>query len=580
MEGCIIELERYRKHSQMARGLAKAELVFKNASVFMAHTGEFVAGDVAVADGIVLGVGSYEGETEIDLTGKYLCPGFIDSHLHLESTLVTPGELIRQAAQCGTTTFLVDPHESANVSGTAGIDYILEQTEQVPANVYVMMPSCVPSTHVDDNGCALTAGKMKAYLNHPRILGLGEVMDASSVINGNVSMHEKLGLFGSRVRDGHAPFLNGGDLSAYALAGISTDHECVDYAYAMEECRRGIQVLIREGSAAHNLEAIVKGIVENHTETDSFCFCTDDKHIEEIRKDGHINYNVKRAVELGLPVEKALRMATIQAARTYGLSHLGAIAPGCQADFVVLGDLCGLSVLEVYHKGVKIQKDQAVEIKPCAPQLKNTVHVLNFQKERLVLKHPGTKAHVIRMEEGQITTRDEVEEVPFEETEKGRFFRPDGVYQKIAVIERHRYTGKIGVGIVKGFGIRGGAIASSVGHDSHNLIVVGDNDDDMELAVKELIRTQGGYTVVEQGAVYETLALPIMGLMSDAGYERVNETLSHMLKKAHGMGIPAGFDPFITLSFLALPVIPEIRMTPRGIYLVGEDRMLGDPFQR
>ena len=277
-----MELENYRKHSKMARGLEKAELVFKNANVFMAHTGEFVSGDVAVAGGVVLGVGSYEGETEIDVGGKYLCPGFIDSHLHLESTLVTPGELIRQAAQCGTTTFIVDPHESANVSGTAGIDYILEQTEQVPANVFVMMPSCVPATYVDDNGCVLTAGKMKSYLENPRILGLGEVMDAHSVINGNVSMHEKLGLFRSRVLDGHAPFLPL-QLSAYALAGISTDHECVDYAYAMEECRRGMQVLIREGSAAHNLEAIVKGIVEHHTDTDSFCFCTDDKHIEEIR---------------------------------------------------------------------------------------------------------------------------------------------------------------------------------------------------------------------------------------------------------------------------------------------------------
>lgn len=574
-----MELEKYRRHSQMAQGLTKAELVFKNASVFMAHTGEFVDGDVAVADGMVLGVGSYEGEKEIDLAGKYLCPGFIDSHLHLESTLVTPGELIRQAAQCGTTTFIVDPHESANVSGTAGIDYILEQTEQVPANVFVMMPSCVPATHVDDNGCTLTAGKMKAYLKHPRILGLGEVMDAASVINGNVSMHEKLGLFKSRVRDGHAPFLEMGALNAYALAGISTDHECVDYAYAMEERRRGMQVLIREGSAARNLEAIIKGIVENHTETDGFCFCTDDKHIEEIRREGHINYNVKRSVELGLPVEKALRMATIQAARTYGLSHLGAIAPGYQADFVVLEDLQKLVVLEVYHKGVRVPKDEAVEIKPCAPQLKNTVHILSFDKARLVLKHPGTKAHVICMEEGQITTRSQVEEVPYEETAKGRVFCSDDTYQKIAVIERHKYTGKAGVGIVRGFGLRGGAIASSVGHDSHNLIVVGDNDGDMELAVKELVRTQGGYTVVENGVVYETLALPIMGLMSDAGYEAVNAALSRMLKKAHGMGIPAGFDPFITLSFLALPVIPEIRMTPRGIYLTGEDRMLVHPFQ-
>ncbi len=380
-----MELEKYRIYSEMARGIRKADLVFKNANVFMAHTGEFVQGDVAVADGMILGVGSYTGLEEKDMTGKYLCPGFIDSHLHLESTLVTPGELIRQAAQCGTTTFIVDPHESANVSGTDGIDYILDQTADVPANVYVMMPSCVPATHVDDNGCVLTAGRMKGYLDHPRILGLGEVMDAVSVVNGNVSMHEKLSLFQNKVRDGHAPFLSEGDLSAYALAGISTDHECVTYEYALEEARRGMQVLIRQGSAARNLEAIIKGIVENNTDTSSFCFCTDDKHIEEIRKEGHINYNIRLAVSLGLPVEVALKMATIQAARCYGLTSLGAIAPGYQADLVVLDDLEDFNVTEVYHKGTKIIRDEKKEIRACDPKLKNTVHISNFSEKQLGL---------------------------------------------------------------------------------------------------------------------------------------------------------------------------------------------------
>ena len=574
-----MELEKYRVHSKMARGLKNAPLVFKNANVFLSHTGEFQMADVAVADGIVLGVGQYQGETEIDLKGQILSPGFIDSHLHLESTLVTPGELIRQAAQCGTTTFIVDPHESANVSGGAGIDYILEQTEDVPANVFVMMPSCVPATHVDDNGCTFNGAKMKAYLNNPRILGLGEVMDAVSVIQGSVSMFEKLGLFQDKVLDGHAPFLEHGELAAYALAGISTDHECVTYEYAMEECRNGMQVLIREGSAAHNLDAIVKGIVENHTDTGSFCFCTDDKHIEEIRRDGHINYNVKRAVELGLPLEKALKMATIQPARCYGLKKLGAIAPGYQADFVVLDNSSDLNVMGVYHKGKRIIPDEKTEIKPCQPQLKNTIHILDFHEKRLLLPHPGKKAHVILMEEGQITTKEMYEDVPWEEANGKKLFASNEVYQKIAVIERHKYTGKVGVGIVKGFGIRGGAIASSVSHDSHNIIVVGDNDRDMVLAVQELVRTQGGYTIVENGKVFQTLALPVMGLMSDAGYEQVNADLAAMLPKAHEMGIPAGFDPFITLSFMALPVIPEIRITPRGIYLVREDRMLRDPFQ-
>ena len=573
-----MELEVYRRYSQMARGLEKAELVFKNGRVFSSGTGEFIEGDVAVADGIVIGVGTYEGETEIDLDGKVICPGFIDSHLHLESTLVTPGELVRQAAQCGTTTFIVDPHESANVSGTDGIDYILDQTEDAPANVYVMMPSCVPATHVDDNGCLLTAGRMKAYLDHPRILGLGEVMDAPSVINGSIAMHEKLHLFQDRVKDGHAPFLSPGDLAAYVLGGIDTDHECVDYEYAMSEARNGMYVLIREGSAARNLDAIVKGIVEHHTDTSSFCFCTDDKHIEEIRKEGHINYNVKRAVQLGLPVEKALQMATIQPARCYGLYQLGMIAPGRQADFVILDNVTDLNVTDVYHCGKKIIKDEKVEVKPCPPHLKNTVHVSGFSEERLKLKHPGTKARVIQMLEKQIVTKAVLEEVPRMEADGEKYFAPDSEYQKIAVIERHKNTGKMGVGIVKGYGIRGGAIASSVSHDSHNIIVVGDNDRDMALAVKEMIRTQGGYTLVCNGEIYGTLPLPIMGLMSDAGYENVNEALARMIPKAHEMGVKDGFDPFITLSFMALPVIPEIRITPRGIYLVNEDRMLRTPF--
>lgn len=573
-----MELEKYRIYSEMARGIRKAPLVFKNANVFYAHTGEFRKGDVAVADGMIIGTGNYQGEKEVDLTGKYLCPGFIDSHLHLESTLVTPGELIRQAAQCGTTTFIVDPHESANVSGTAGIDYILEQTEDVPANVYVMMPSCVPATHVDDNGCILTAGKMKTYLENPRILGLGEVMDAVSVINGSVAMHEKLSLFQNKIRDGHAPFLRSGDLAAYALAGIATDHECVDYEYAMEECRNGMQVLIREGSAARNLDAIVSGIVKNNTDTSGFCFCTDDKHIEDIRREGHINYNIRRSVELGLSPEKAIQIATIQTARCYGLTQLGAIAPGCQADLVVFKSLETMEVQDVYHKGKIVLKDEKTEIRPCAPELKNTVHLKNFEEKDLYLSCKNQKAHVLQMMEGQIVTKDVYEEVPFCEEKGEKVFASDEVFQKIAVIERHKCTGKVGVGIVKGFGIQGGAIASSVSHDSHNLIVIGDNDQDMYLAVQELVRTQGGYTLVEKGRVFDTLPLPVMGLMSDAGYEKVNDLLESMISKAHSMGIKKGFDPFITLSFMALPVIPDIRVTPRGVYLVNEDRILTSPF--
>lgn len=562
-----MELNEFKRASRIAHGLEKADLVIKNARVVNVFTEEIVEGDIAVADGKIVGVGVYEGLRNHNVGGAVVCPGFIDSHLHLESTLVTPGELICQAAKKGTTTFIVDPHESANVSGSRGIDYILEQTKDVPANVYVMMPSCVPSTEVDDNGCVMRAADMKPYLNHPRILGLGEVMDYISVTEGKEEMHEKLELFRKKQIDGHAPYLSFEDLTAYTYAGITTDHECVDYAYAMEERRMGMTVLIREGSAAKNLEDIVGGIVEHQTDTSGFCFCTDDKHIEDIQKEGHINYNVKRASELGIPVIKAIKMATLQPARTYGLTHLGAIAPGYQADFVVMDNLENQKIFEVYFRGERIENIE-VPVKKCDPKLKNTVHLEKFEESQLKLYLSGGQTHVIEMQQGQITTRDVTAEFPEGE------FKSDGRFQKIAAVERHKNTGLTGVGIVKGFGIRDGAIASSMTHDSHNIIVIGDNDRDMALAVKALERVQGGYTIVERGRVAGTLRLPIMGLMSDDGYEKVRDTLEEMIQKAHEMGVDKRVEPFVTLSFMALPVIPEIRITPRGVYQVAKGRFL------
>lgn len=564
-----MERNQYIRCSETARGLRKADLVLKNCNVINVFTEEILQGDIAVTDGIIAGIGKYEGVLEKDMSGNYICPGLIDSHLHLESTLVTPAELIHQAACCGTTTFLVDPHESANVSGCAGIDYILEQTKKVPANVFVMMPSCVPATKIDDNGAVLTAKEMLPYLNRERILGLGEVMDYRSVVEGDAVMHEKLELFQDKKLDGHAPFLGDRELSAYAMAGISTDHECVDYEYAMEERRRGMTVLIREGSGAKNLEAIVKGIVEHGTDTAGFCFCTDDKHVEEIRKEGHINYNVKKAVSLGIPFLKAIKMATIQAATCYGLKRLGAIAPGYQADLVVFDNPERFHILEVYHKGKLLKKEESIEIQECGKVLKNTVHLAYFSQDKLKLKRQEEPFPVIRLLEGQIITKEERTCLP-----GGEYFEPNDRYNKIAAVERHRNTGKIGVGAAVGYNLRKGAIASSVSHDSHNIIVIGDNDGDMELAVNELIRSQGGYTIVEEGRIFKTLELPIMGLMSDAGYEQVKSILEEMIKKAHAMGVPEKMDPFITLSFLALPVIPEIRITPRGIYQVTENKFL------
>ena len=563
-----MNLRKYKRCSNIARGLEKADLVLKNSKIINVFTEEIIDGDIAIAEGIIAGIGNYSGIQEKDLNGKYVCPGFIDSHLHLESTLVTPGELISQAALCGTTTFIVDPHESANVCGLAGIDYILNQTEDVTANVFVMMPSCVPATDIDDNACRITAEIMEPYLHNERILGLGEVMDYVSVVEGRPEMHEKLQLFDQKVRDGHAPFLGDQDLQAYVMAGITTDHECTDFAYAMKERRNGMTVLIREGSAARNLEAIVEGIVSNHISTAGFCFCTDDKHIEDIKKEGHINFNVRKAIDIGINPIHAIQMATIQPARCYGLESIGAVAPGYQADLVVFEDLSHIKVEEVYYKGQKIEKHNSNHIRKCPLELKNTIRVGDFSREKFKL-NKSDSCHVIQMEEGQISTKDVILKVTNPNELEG-----NGKVQKIAVIERHRGSGKMGVGLVGGFGLKYGAIASSVSHDSHNIIVIGDNDVDMDLAVKELIRTQGGYTIVCKHQIYETLGLPIMGLMTDIGFDKVNEKLERMIRKAHELGVPMGMDPFITLSFMALPVLPEIRITPRGIYSVSNGMFL------
>ena len=556
-----MEYSLYHKLSQIALHERKAELVLRNAMIADVFTDEIRRADIAVADGYIAAVGgSYEGTEEIDLNGKYVLPGFMDAHLHLESTMVTPNELITAAALCGTTTFIVDPHEAANVSGTEGIDYILDQTEHSPANVFVMMPSCVPATEYDDNGCLLTAEKMAPYLSSPRILGLGEVMNAPGVIHGDRQLHKKLELFSGRILDGHAPYLPDDELTAYALAGIRTDHEASDFDYALEEIRRGIHVHIREGSAAHNLETLINGILAHDLPCENFSFCTDDKHIEDILRQGHINYNVRRAVELGLSPMAAIKMATINTARCYGLKELGAVAPGYQADLIVTDDLSSFRILSVYHKGRLIDPSVRPETAACPDSLKNTVHVRPLSSDAFRLSITKEEVPVIRLNASQITTSKIACHLP-----KTDNYLPQDGFNKIAAVERHKATGKTGVGICTGYNIRNGAIASSVSHDSHNIIVIGDNDADMLLAVSEIIRVQGGYTLVSRGKVLGTLPLPVMGLMSEAGFETVNRTLGQMIAEAHRLGIPDEVEPFITLSFLALPVIPEIRITPRGV---------------
>lgn len=566
-----MNFQQFNDLAKAARGEIPAELVFRGGNVVNVFTGEVLETSVAVTDGTIVGGGDqYVGETEIDLAGKYLCPGLIDGHIHLESTMVTPAELVEQAVRCGTTTYIVDPHEAANVSGADGIDYILNETADVPANVYVMMPSCVPALPFEDNGCTFDANEMRNYLDNPRVLGLGEVMDYVSTVNAAPAMAEKLALFDGKPKDGHAPMLTENELNAYVLAGITNDHECSTSEEVLEKRRLGMHIHVREGSAARNLEAIVRGIVQEHQLTDGFSFCTDDKHIEDIRQEGHIDHCVRKAIACGLAPVDAIRMATINTARHYGLHHqLGAIAPGMQADFVVLDDLETVHIHAVYHRGQDVSDFRAQPKLPQDSPLRRTVHCQPVRPEQLELP-VGETSHVIRIAAGQLVTENECCALP----QQNGLFVPQGEFSKIAVVERHHNTGKVGVGAVAGFGLHGGAMASTVAHDSHNLSVIGDNDADMLLAAQHLRDIGGGYTLVSHGKILHTVALPIMGLMSDAGFDTVQAELSAMIAKAHEMGVPADVSPLILLSFLALPVIPSLRITPRGLFDVEQMKFI------
>lgn len=556
----------YKKEmAECALGRRKAPVVLKNGVVLNVFSGEWLNGDIALYGDTILGVGSYEGEEEWDLAGKFVVPGFIDAHLHLESTLLNPSQLICQALKHGTTTFIVDPHEAANVAGTDGIQYIIDDASGCAANVFVMMPSCVPAVSFEKNGAVMHAEQMEPMMKDPHILGLGEVMDVRSVLECEPEMMKKLELFRreGRVMDGHGGALSEKDGACYRLAGIRTDHECTTYEDAIREARNGIHILIREGTAARNLEAIVRGILNDRISTDMFSFCTDDKHIEDIAANGHISWNIRKAIELGMKPADAYRMATWNSARCYGLDRLGAVAPGYQADLVILDDVEKVQVSQVFHKGIPVTENGPASM-TVPEKLLDTVHISWPGPEVFDMPISGEKQPVIHIIPGEILTDFSFEEVP---VHNGRFC-PNEKYQKILVFERHHATGMVGKGILEGFSIHGGAIASTVGHDSHNLIVIGDDDASMEDALEELIRCRGGYTIVRKGQEPVTQPLEIMGLMTAQPHEEVSANLARMLLLARDMGVPEGIDPFITMSFLALPVIPRARITPGGVYLV------------
>lgn len=567
-----------RRLLETAQGKRPAERVFRDAEVLNVFTGEWRREDVAVSDGVIVGVGRYNGEEVVDCRGKALVPGFIDAHLHVESTMLPPSAMVAEVLPSGTTALIADPHEIANVAGLDGIRFMLEQARSLPLRLFVMLPSCVPATRWEQGGAVLDADALRSLMDEPGILGLGEMMDFPAVCAGEPEVLAKLEAFSGRMIDGHAPLLSGGALQAYRLAGIDTDHECSDGAEALEKLRAGFAVLVREGSAAHNLETILTAVKEAGLGYDRLAFCTDDKHIEDIRRDGHIRHNIREAIRLGVPAAEAYRMASWNAARIYGLRDCGAVAAGYRADLVLLDDAEEVTVRAVYTGGVcRWERDGRCGESPASAAVPaSLMHMVRIGEEktekptsqRFALPVPADgRLPVIELIPRQINTRRRLAEVP----QKDGFFTAGDGYLKAAVLERHHATGRVGLGAVYGLGLRGTA-ASTVAHDSHNLIVLGDRDEDMALAVRELERCGGGYTLVRDGKVLATLPLPIAGLMADRPADEVNEILHRMSALAREMGVPDCYDPFQTMSFLSLPVIPELRLTDRGVFDVEEQR--------
>lgn len=539
-----------------------AALVIKNAKIVNVFTEEIIEGDVAMRDGIIIGVGEYTGRVEIDAKGGYLCPGLIDGHVHIESSMAHPSRFANVILEKGTTSIIADPHEIANVCGSDGIQYMLDQTEWLPLSVFMMVPSCVPATAFETSGAKLTARDMEPFISHPRVLGLGEVMDYVAVVEGEGEMLDKLHLFRHHPIDGHAPTLTGDALNAYCVAGPQTDHECITYDEVLEKLRKGLRIHLRLGSANRNVEEIMKQIAQNNLPTRRMSFCTDDKHLADIREEGHINYIVRRAVANGIPAIKAIQMATINTAEAYGIRHYGAVAPGYRADLVLFDNLTDFNPQFVITDGKVFEPSVDSHIKP-DPKIYNSVHLAPRKPD--IFKMPITgKANILRLIPKELVTALDVEEVY---TENGLFVPRDGLL-KLAVLERHHSSGRVGLGILRGFDIKDGAIATTVGHDSHNLVVVGDNDADMLLAVDVLEECGGGYVVVSRGEVLAKLVLSVAGLMSDAPLEVILKHQRELLDAAGKLGIHTESDPFITLSFIALPVIPDVRLTDMGLFNV------------
>ena len=559
---------------KVARGKVKADIVLKNARLVNVYSGEIYKTDVAILDDRIVGLGRYGGLKEWDLGGRIVVPGFIDSHIHLESTMVTVPEFTKLAVPLGTTTVVSDPHEIANVMGLEGINYMLKSSKYNPLNVFMMLSSCVPASSLETSGTGLRAPDLFFILNQEWILGLGEVMDYPGLLKGDQNILDKIKIVGSKIIDGHAPGLSGKDLCAYAATRISSDHECSTKEEALEKLRLGMTIMVREGGIAKNMEAILPLV--KPLNLSRFVFCTDDRHPQDLIDEGHMNALIKKAMRLGLDPVSAIRMCTINAADHYRLNDLGAIAPGKLADIVVIDNFDNLNIEMVFKNGKLVARNgrllpRVLGRMRVAERLRGSINIQWLKREYFIIPAQKGYCRVIGLIPGQLITRQEllkpkiVGEKVVADTDRDIL--------KLVVVERHHASPNIGIGLVRGFGLKKGAIASSVAHDSHNIIAVGTNDEDIMEAVTKIRKLQGGFTATVGEKLVGSLALPIAGLMSTKSVVEVKQELKNLITITRKMGC-ALEDPFMMLSFLSLTVIPELKLTDRGLVDVSAQKIV------
>lgn len=560
-------MEKLKNNINTALGNKKADIVLKNALIVNVFNQTIEKDDIAINGDTIIGVGNYSGEKEIDCTGYFVSPGFIDSHVHVESSKVTPEIFSHILIKKGVTTCIADPHEIANVLGKDGIKFMLDNSKKGVIDMFFMMPSCVPALEIEDNGAILNSEDLENFINDNRVLGLGEVMDVPAVVAGEQNMLNKLILFRNKKIDGHCPQISNSWLNAYMNCGISTDHECTTPEQAIEKVKKGMYVMLRQGSAARNLRDLLPAV--NSGNFHRFLFCTDDKDIVDLSEKGSIDDCIRLAVKEGLDAIKAITIATLNASECYGLKKRGAIAPGYKADLVILEDLQSVKIKDViingkfYNENLSDKSNTAIEV---------SMNIDCIKEDMLKIKANSNKLNVIKIIPGSIETKKVIKEVIVRNGYVEQVCSSDAL--KVAVFERHKRTGKYSVGFIEGLGIKDCAIAQTIAHDSHNIIAVGSNDKNIEVAVNSIITIGGGVAIASGGKLIEQLSLPIGGLMTYKEANYVIDKIKRLNIICQQYGMKEDMDIFLTLGFMALPVIPEIKITARGLFDFNENKFI------